>query len=73
VKVQNIYKLLRVDPEAELETIRHAYLNLSRQYDPANEETGNPYQFRQVMEAWKILSKESSRARYDRLLIESER
>lgn len=73
MEVPNYYKLLEVDPAAEIEAIEKAFHLQSAKYHPTNEKTGNPYKFKQVAEAWDILRKASSRERYDRQLRESTR
>ncbi len=64
----NLYKLLQVDPEAEVAMIRLAHDFLLAKYEPSNENTGDPYKYKYVKAAWEILSNETSRERYDALL-----
>jgi DnaJ-class molecular chaperone len=71
-KEPNLYKLLQVDPEAEVGIIRVAYEFLVEKYEPSNELTGDPYKHNYVIAAWEILSKDTSRARYDEHLRKSE-
>lgn len=63
----NYYELLEVDAEASVESIEKAYLLQSAKYNPANVETGDPYKYHLVCEAWQNLRRESSRQRYDAL------
>jgi curved DNA-binding protein CbpA len=59
------YEVLQVSPSAELETIHRVYRLLAQRYHPDNQETGNPTRFREVSEAYRVLSDPEERARYD--------
>lgn len=69
--VPDYYGLLEVEPDASTEAIERAYRLQSAKYDPTNLETGNPYKYHLVREAFANLQRETSRERYDRLLNES--
>jgi len=68
----NLYRLLKVDPEAETEMIRHAYRYLVAKYHPDNKTTGNKELFDAITAAWKILSDEERRKEYDLSVEEAE-
>ena len=50
---------------AEIETIHRVYRLLAQRYHPDNQETGNPSRFREIGEAYRVLSAPEERARYD--------
>lgn len=67
--VLNPYSILQVPMTASLEEIRKSWRRLSRELHPdRNTATDAADQFRQVQEAWAILSDENRRARQDTLL-----
>jgi len=59
------YDLLQVSPSAEVETIHRVHRMLAQRYHPDNQETGNEVRFRQICEAYRVLSDPEERARYD--------
>ena len=59
------YELLQVSASAELETIHRVYRLLAQRYHPDNQETGDPTRFREISEAYRVLSDPEERARYD--------
>ena len=67
-ELRTYYELLEVDPEAELGVIEKAYESLSAKYHPENKETGYPYMYNQVAEAWSNLRTLERRERYDKYL-----
>lgn len=62
---QTFYDLLQVAPTAHTTIIRYAYRFLAGIYHPDNVETGNAEVFRQITDAFKILSDSGRRAAYD--------
>jgi DnaJ-class molecular chaperone len=64
----NPYKLLKVDPEAELQLIRQAYRFLAAKYHPENKHTGNAERFTAISDAWRLLADEKRKADYDGFL-----
>jgi len=59
------YEVLQISVNAEPETIHRVYRLLAQRYHPDNCETGNDGRFRQVAEAYAVLSDPHGRARYD--------
>lgn len=68
--VPDYYELLEVERDASSDKIERAYRLQSAKYDPTNLETGNPYKYHLVREAFVNLQREKSRERYDQLLNE---
>lgn len=64
-RAQDYYEVLQVSASAELETIHRVYRLLAQRFHPDNRETGNPARFRQISEAYNVLSNPEERARYD--------
>lgn len=59
------YEVLQVSDTAETETISRVYRIFAQRYHPDNQETGNEARFREITEAYQILSNPEKRARYD--------
>jgi curved DNA-binding protein CbpA len=59
------YELLQVSPNAEPETISRTYRLLAQRYHPDNQETGSEAKFRELRDAYSVLSDPEQRARYD--------
>jgi curved DNA-binding protein CbpA len=59
------YELLQVSPNADPDLIHRIYRLLAQRVHPDNRETGDPEQFRQLHEAYAVLSDPEKRARYD--------
>ncbi len=59
------YELLQVSDTAETETINRVYRIFAQRYHPDNKETGNDARFREITEAYQVLSNPEKRARYD--------
>jgi curved DNA-binding protein len=66
-KATNIdcYEVLQVNDNAEPETINRVYRLLAQRYHPDNQETGNESRFREITEAYQVLSDPEKRAKYD--------
>ena len=64
----NYYDLLQIHPRAELETVQRVYKLFAARYHPDNLQTGDAERFRQIREAFEILSNAESRASYDQNL-----
>ena len=59
------YEVLQVSDGAEPETVNRVYRMLAQRYHPDNRETGNESRFREITEAYQILSHPEKRAAYD--------
>lgn len=59
------YEVLQVSPNADLDTVQRVYRLLAQRYHPDNKDTGDEEAFKQVLEAYKILSDPERRAAYD--------
>ncbi len=59
------YELLQISPNAEPETIHRVYRMLALRLHPDNGQTGNPTRFRELTEAYQVLSDPERRAQYD--------
>lgn len=64
---RDYYEVLGVDKGADANTIKRAYRKLAMKYHPDRnpDDTTAAEQFREVTEAYEVLSDESKRARYD--------
>ena len=61
----DFYEVLQVSDTAEPETINRVYRIFAQRYHPDNRETGNEARFREITEAYQILSNPEKRAQYD--------
>jgi curved DNA-binding protein CbpA len=61
----DLYETLQISVNAEPETVHRVYRLLAQRYHPDNAETGNAARFRDVTEAYRVLSDPTERARYD--------
>jgi curved DNA-binding protein CbpA len=59
------YETLQISSNAEPETIHRVYRMLAQRFHPDNKDTGNSARFREVSEAFRILSDAASRTQYD--------
>ena len=59
------YEVLQVSDSAEPETINRVYRIFAQRYHPDNRETGNEARFREITEAYHVLSHPERRAQYD--------
>jgi len=59
------YEILQISPNAEPDTVHRVYRLLAQRFHPDNRETGDPSRFRQVTEAYRVLSDSEARARFD--------
>jgi curved DNA-binding protein CbpA len=59
------YETLQISANAEPETIHRVYRLLAQRFHPDNKETGNATKFRELTEAYEVLSDPQRRAQYD--------
>ncbi len=63
--IVDYYETLQINANAEPETIHRVYRMLAQRFHPDNGETGSAARFREISEAYEILSVQEKRARYD--------
>jgi curved DNA-binding protein CbpA len=59
------YEALQVSPNAEPETIQRVFRLLAQRFHPDNKESGDERRFREIQEAYSVLTDPERRARYD--------
>jgi curved DNA-binding protein CbpA len=59
------YETLQISPNAEPETVQRVYRMLAQRYHPDNQESGNESRFREVTDAYRVLSDPTLRAKFD--------
>jgi curved DNA-binding protein CbpA len=59
------YELLQLSTNAETETISRTYRLLAQRFHPDNQATGNEARFRELHQAYVVLSDPEQRAKYD--------
>lgn len=59
------YEVLQVSANAEQETIQRVFRMLAQRYHPDNKDTGDEQRFREIQEAYAILTDPEKRARFD--------
>ena len=59
------YETMQINANAEPETIHRVYRLLAQRFHPDNKDTGNADRFRQLTEAYEVLSDPERRAQYD--------
>jgi curved DNA-binding protein CbpA len=59
------YEVLQISPNAEPDMIHRVYRLLAQRYHPDNQSTGDADKFRQLSEAYHVLSDPERRAGYD--------
>ena len=64
---QDYYELLGIGREAGQDDVKKAFRKLARQYHPdVNKDTTAEAKFKEINEAYEVLSDEQKRAAYDR-------
>jgi curved DNA-binding protein CbpA len=59
------YEVLQISSNAEPETIHRVYRLLAQRYHPDNRDTGSEARFRELSEAYQVLTDPERRAKYD--------
>lgn len=68
MELKDYYAIMGVKPTDDLKTIKTAYRRLARQYHPdVSKEPDAEARFKEVAEAWEVLSDEQRRQEYDTL------
>lgn len=62
----NLYEILEVDKSASLDDIKSSYRRLAKIHHPDKNQDGNDDMFKKINQAYKILSDEKCRQKYDR-------
>ncbi|CAB1129155.1 Molecular chaperone DnaJ [Candidatus Hydrogenisulfobacillus filiaventi] len=66
--IKDYYRILGISPDADAKTIKSAYRKLARQYHPdVNKTREAEERFKEINEAYEVLSDPERRAKYDRL------
>ncbi|MGH9552736.1 MAG: DnaJ domain-containing protein, partial [Terriglobales bacterium] len=63
---RDYYEVLGVQRNASLDDIKKAFRNLARSLHPDNKDSGDEAKFKELAEAYEVLSDQSRRAQYDR-------
>ena len=66
VEKRDYYEVLGVARDAGANDIKKAYRALARKFHPDNKETGSEEQFKELTEAYEVLSDTDKRSMYDR-------
>lgn len=64
-KPVDYYEVLQISPNADPDTVHRVYRYLAQRFHPDNQETGSEARFREIHEAYTVLSDPERRARYD--------
>jgi len=64
-RLQDFYEVLQISPNADPDTIHRIYRLLAQRFHPDNQETGDTARFRQITEAYHVLSDPEQRAAFD--------
>ena len=59
------YETLQISPNADPDTVQRVFRLLAQRFHPDNAETGNADRFRELHDAYSVLSDPEKRARYD--------
>jgi curved DNA-binding protein CbpA len=61
----DFYEVLQISPNADPEMVHRVYRLLAQRFHPDNGDTGDQARFRQITEAYHVLSDPERRAKYD--------
>ncbi len=65
-QTKDLYEVIGISRDASEDDIKKAFRQKARQYHPDNKETGNEEHFKEINQAYEILSDPDKRAIYDR-------
>jgi hypothetical protein len=63
--LKDYYEVLQVSPRADRDTIERVFRYLANRFHPDNRETGDAERFREIVDAYDLLSSAAKRAHYD--------
>ena len=63
--LKDYYEVLQVSPRADRDTIERVFRYLANRFHPDNRETGDAERFREIVDAYELLSSAAKRAQYD--------
>lgn len=66
-QTKDLYGILGINRDASEEDIKKAFRQMARKYHPDNKDTGNEELFKEINQAYEILSNPQKRALYDQL------
>lgn len=69
----DFYEVLQLGRNADTDTIHRVYRMLAQRYHPDNTDSGSAERFRQVLEAYRVLSDPEQRAAYDVTHLDTQR
>jgi len=64
-QLADYYEVLQISPRAERDTIERVFRYMANRFHPDNRDTGNAERFAELVEAYRVLSDASARAKYD--------
>ena len=73
LKTADYYEILQLNAKADPDTIHRVYRLLAQRFHPDNQDTGDANLFRQLLEAYRVLSDPEQRAAYDVSLLQQNR
>jgi curved DNA-binding protein CbpA len=65
LETPDYYEMLQVSPRADRDTIQRVFRHLAKRYHPDNPESGDSVRFKQLVEAFQVLSDPEQRAKFD--------
>lgn len=65
LETTDYYELLQISPRADRDTIQRVFRHLAKRYHPDNPESGDSVRFKQLVEAFQVLSDPEQRAKFD--------
>jgi curved DNA-binding protein CbpA len=63
--IPNHYETLQVSSRADGDTIQRVFRHLAKRFHPDNPDSGDTLRFKQLLDAFEVLSDPAERARYD--------
>jgi hypothetical protein len=63
--IKDYYEVLQISPRADRDTIERVFRYLANRFHPDNRETGDVERFKEIVDAYELLSSSAKRAQYD--------